>query len=109
MGILAGTMRLMTLTAMKNNIEFRMLAIAEKMATLTAQIAENEEFMGELDSESPELKSMNAEKKRLNEYEKKLEMQQKALEIRLQQVTQGIEKCQQMVNTDLQTFGGARQ
>ena len=108
MGILAGTMRLMALTSMKNDIEFRMMTIAEKMATLTAQIAENEEFMGDLDPDSPELKAMNAEKRRLNEYEKKLEMQQKSLEIRLQQVNQGIQACQQMVDVDLHTFSGQR-
>lgn len=108
MGILAGTMRLMNLTSTKNNIEFRLMNISEKMSALTTQIAENEAFMGDLDPDSPEVKAMNAEKRRLNEYEKKLELQKRKLEIRLQQVTQGIESCQQTISRDIQSFNGAR-
>ena len=105
MGVLAATMRLMTLTATKNNLEFRQLTLTEKMATLSAQVADNEEFMGDLDPESPEMKTMNAEKRRLNEYEKKLQMQLQAIDARLRQVMAEIQACQNMLNADIQQSG----
>ena len=82
MGVLASTMRLMT---------------------LTAQITEDEEFYNDLDPQSPTARSMATEKKRLNQLEKKLEVEQKALQTRLQQVLQEMQACQQMLGADIQS------
>ncbi|MBO6271370.1 hypothetical protein J6O48_01170 [bacterium] len=103
MGVLASTMRLMTLTATKNDLEFRLMSITEKMSALTAQIAEKDEFCADLDPESTTVRQMEAEKKRLNELERKLDMQQKMLQARLQQVMQEMQACQQMLGADIQS------
>ncbi len=103
MGVLASTMRLMTLTATKNYLEFKLASNTEKMAALTAQITEDEEFYNDLDPQSPTARSMATEKKRLNQLEKKLEVEQKALQTRLQQVLQEMQACQQMLGADIQS------
>lgn len=105
MGVLASQMRLMTLIATRNNLEFRALSITEKMNKLMVQIAECDEFMGDLDPNSPEIQTMNTEKRRLNEYEKKLQMQQQAIQTRLQQVVSEIGACQNMLNAGIQQSG----
>lgn len=103
MGVLAATMRMMTLQATKNDLEFRMMRITERMNTLTAQIADKDEFIGDLDPENPNVKTLEAEKKRLNQLERKLQMQQTLLQARLQQVMQEIQACQQMLGADIQS------
>lgn len=103
MGVLAATMRMMTLQATKNDLEFRLMRITERMSALTAQIADKDEFIGDLDPENPNVKTLEAEKKRLNQLEKKLQMQQTLLQTRLQQVMQEIGACQQMLTADIQS------
>ena len=103
MGVLVSTMRLLTLTATKNDLEFRLMKITERMSVLTAQIADKEEFIGNLDPENPNVRTFETEKKRLNQLEQKLEMQQKLLQARLQQVMQEMQACQQMLGTDIQS------
>ena len=103
MGVLAATMRLMTLTATKNDLEFRLMGITERMSALTAQIAEKDEFCSDLDPESETVRTLEAEKKRLNQLERKLDMEQKMLQARLQQVMQEMQACQQMLGADIQS------
>ncbi len=103
MGVLAATMRLMTLTATKNDLEFRLMKITERMSVLSAQIADKEEFIGDLDPENPNVRTLETEKKRLNELERKLDLQQKMLQARLQQVMQEMQACQQMLGADIQS------
>ena len=43
MGILASTMRLMTLTNSKNDYDMRLMSLAEKISGVTAQIADIED------------------------------------------------------------------
>ena len=62
MGVLAATMRLMYLTTTKNDLEFKMMNITEKMSALSAQVAECEEFCGDLDPESPNVKALEIER-----------------------------------------------
>ena len=103
MGVLAATMRLMTLTATKNDLEFRLMKITERMSVLSAQIADKEEFIGDLDPENPNVRTLETENKRLNELERKLDLQQKMLQARLQQVMQEMQACQQMLGADIQS------
>lgn len=103
MGVLAATMRMMTLQATKNDLEFRLMRITERMNALTSQIADKDEFIGDLDPENPNVKILEAEKKRLNQLERKLQMQQTLLQTRLQQVMQEIGACQQMLGADIQS------
>ncbi|MBR3889897.1 hypothetical protein IKJ53_05220 [bacterium] len=105
MGILASTMRLMVLTNTKNDLDFRMMGLAEKMACLTARIAENNEFYSELDPNSPEAKELQTYKEELNLQEKQLEQQQKMLEAQLQQVTQEMQACQQYLGQSIKSSG----
>ncbi len=103
MGVLASTMRLMTLTATKNDLEFQLMSITERMSALTAQIGECDEFCGDLDPDSPTVRTLETKKKRLNEMERKLDMRQKLLQARLQQVMQEMQACQQMLGADIQS------
>jgi len=103
MGVLAATMRLMYLTTTKNDLEFKMMNITEKMSALSAQVAECEEFCGDLDPESPNVKALETKKRRLNELEKQLERQQRTCQIRLQEVMQEMQACQQMLGADIQS------
>lgn len=105
MGILALQMRLITLTNMQNDFEARMVSLAEKVSNLTGQIAEIDEFNGDLDPEDPAVRKLETEKKRLHEYEKKLEMQQKTLQTQMQEVSQEIQSCQQMISQAIQSSG----
>ena len=103
MGVIASTMRLMTLTCTKNYLEFKLASNTEKMSVLTAKITENEEFFGSLDPESPQMSEYRVKKAEYNELEKKLEMEQKMLQTRLQQVMQEMQACQQMLGADIQS------
>ena len=103
MGVLASTMRLMTLTATKNDLEFRLMGITEKMSALTAQICDLDEYNGSLDPDSATVRTLETKKKRLNQLEKKLDMQQKLLQARLQEVMQEMQSCQQMLGADIQS------
>ena len=105
MGILASTMRLMTLTASKNDIEFRMMAITERMSSLTAQVADKDEFIGDLDPECAAVRQLEADKKKLNEAERKLKSQQDALQIRLKEIDQEIEACKAVIDNGIMRSG----
>lgn len=105
MGILASTMRLMTLTNSKNDYDMRLMSLAEKISGVTVQIADIDEFNSDLDPNDPAVKKLEAEKKRLNQYEKKLEMQQKMLQTQLQEVTQELQACQQSLTQSIQSSG----
>jgi len=103
MGVLASTMRLMTLTSTKNYLEFQLQEKTEEMAVLTKQITENDDFYGDLDPESPTARSLAAQKKKLNMIEKRIDQQMKALQARLQEVMQEMQACQQMLGADIQS------
>lgn len=105
MGILATTMRLMVLTNSKNDFDFRMMGLAEKIACLTAKIADNNEFYSALDPNSPEARELQAIKEDLNLQEKQYEQQQKMLEAQIQQVNQEIQACQQQLQQSIQNSG----
>lgn len=113
MGIIAATMRLMTLTCTKNYLETKLASNTEKMSVLTAKITENEEFYGSLDPEAPQMSEYRVKKAEYNELEKKLEMEQKMLQSRLQQVATEMEACQRMLYEGIQrssmfTYGMGR-
>lgn len=105
MGILASTMRLMVLTNSKNEIDFRMMDNAQKIAGVTSQIAEKEEFCTGLDPNDATVRKMETEKKRLNVYEKQLQQQQKMLEIQSQEIAQELQACQQALQQSIQSSG----
>jgi len=103
MGVLAAQMRLVYLVSTKNDLEFKMMGITEKMSTLSAQIADSEEYYATLDPEDKNAKALEAKKARLNQYEKQLQRQQMTLQTRLQQVMQEIQACQQMLGANIQS------
>ncbi|MCR5265150.1 MAG: hypothetical protein K6E29_00980 [Cyanobacteria bacterium RUI128] len=105
MGIIASTMRLMTLTNTKNYLEYKLASNTEKMGVLTAKVTENEEFYGSLDPESPEMSQYRIRKAELNEMEKKLDAEQKMLQTRLQQVATEMEACQRLLYEGIQRSG----
>lgn len=105
MGIIASTMRLMTLTNTKNYLEYKLASNTERMGVLTAKITENEEFYGNLDPEAPEMAQYRIKKAELNEMEKKLDAEQKMLQTRLQQVATEMEACQRMLYEGIQRSG----
>jgi predicted nuclease with TOPRIM domain len=77
--------------------------ITGRIANLTAQIADKDEFIGDLDPENPNVRRLEAEKKRLNLMERKLQAQQTALQTRLQEVMQEMQACQQMLGAGIQS------
>ena len=91
MGIIASTMRLLTLTAYKNQLEMRVQGVTENLVGLQAQI--------------DELVTIGADLDPLNLIEKKLEMMQKQFQAKLEAVNQEIQSCQQMLSGNIQ--GGA--
>ena len=103
MGILVSTMRLMTLFSLKGRIEFQMMEKTSQMSDLTQKICEQDEYLGDLDSNSPEAKTLEAEKRRLNALEGKLKREQQMLQTRYQEVTQEIQACQQMLTANIQS------
>lgn len=105
MGILATTMRLMILTNSKNDYEMRLMDLAQKISGVTSQIADIDEFNCGLDPNDKEVRKLEAEKKKLNQYEKQLENQQKIWQTQLQEITQEMQACQQMLSQNIQSSG----
>ena len=114
MGLIASTMRLLTLTAYKNQLEIRIQSVTESMVGLQSQVDELVTIGADLDPDSDALKDLKVKKERLNLIEKKLEMQQKQFQMKLEAVNQEMQSCQQMVMNNIQggmfsyTLGGGR-
>ena len=102
MGLIASSMRLLTLTAYKNSLEMRIQSVTENMMGLQNQIDELVTIGADLDPDSDALKDLKAKKERLNLIEKKLEMQQKQFQTQLEAVNQEIQSCQQSVVQNVQ-------
>ena len=103
MGLVASTMRLLTLTAQKNQLEMRIQSVTENLAGLQAEINDLVSIGADLDADSDALKDLKAKKERLNLVEKKLEMMQKQFQAQLEAVNQEIQGCQQMLSGNIQS------
>lgn len=105
MGIIASSMRLLTLVAYKNQLEMRVQGVTENLVGLQSQIDELVTIGADLDPDSDALKELKVKKERLNLIEKKLEMMQKQFQAKLESVNQEIQSCQQLLSANIQ--GGA--
>ncbi len=103
MGLIASSMRLLTLTAYKNQLEMRIESVTESLIGLQSQIDELVTIGADLDPDSDALKELKVKKERLNLIEKKLEMQQKQFQTQLEAVNQEIQSCQQLVSSTIQS------
>ncbi len=103
MGLIASSMRLLTLTAYKNQLEMRIQSVTESLIGLQSQIDELVTIGADLDPDSDALKDLKVKKERLNLIEKKLEMQQKQFQTQLEAVNQEIQSCQQLVSSTIQS------
>lgn len=103
MGLIASTMRLLTLTAYKNQLEMRVQGVTENLVGLQSQIDELVQIGADLDPDSDALKELKVKKERLNLIEKKLEMMQKQFQAKLEAVNQEIQSCQQMLSGNIQS------
>lgn len=103
MGLIASSMRLLTLTAYKNQLEMRIQSVTESLIGLQSQIDELVSIGADLDPDSDALKDLKVKKERLNLIEKKLEMQQKQFQTQLEAVNQEIQSCQQLVSSTIQS------
>ncbi len=103
MGLIASSMRLLTLTAYKNQLEMRIQSVTESLIGLQSQIDELVTIGADLDPDSDALKELKVKKERLNLIEKKLEMQQKQFQTQLEAVNQEIQSCQQLVSSTIQS------
>ncbi len=103
MGLIASSMRLLTLTAYKNELEIRIQSVTENLIGLQSQIDELVSIGADLDPDSDALKELKVKKERLNLIEKKLEMQQKQFQTQLEAVNQEIQSCQQMLVGNIQS------
>ena len=103
MGLIASTMRLLTLTAYKNQLEMRVQSVTESLVGLQSQIDELVSIGADLDPDSDALKDLKVKKERLNLIEKKLEMQQKQFQAKLEAVNQEMQSCQQMLSGNIQS------
>ena len=103
MGLIASSMRLLTLTAYKNQLEMRIESVTENLIGLQSQIDELVTIGADLDPDSDALKDLKVKKERLNLIEKKLEMQQKQFQTQLEAVNQEIQSCQQLVSSTIQS------
>lgn len=114
MGLVASTMRLMTLTAYKNELEMRIHSVTENLVAIQSQADELISIGTDLDPDSVALKDLNAKKERLNLVEKKLEMEQKQFQAQLDAVNQELQSCQQALAGTIQSgifsysLGGGR-
>lgn len=103
MGVVASTMRLLILTAYKNQLEMRVQGVTENLVGLQSQIDELVTIGADLDPDSDALKELKVKKERLNLIEKKLEMMQKQFQAKLEAVNQEIQSCQQMLSGNIQS------
>ena len=103
MGLIASSMRLLTLTAYKNELEIRIQSVTENLIGLQSQTDELVSIGADLDPDSDALKELKVKKERLNLIEKKLEMQQKQFQTQLEAVNQEIQSCQQMLVGNIQS------
>jgi hypothetical protein len=114
MGLVASTMRMMCLTAYKNQLEMRIQGVTENLVAIQEQANELVTIGTDLDPDSVALKDLNAKKERLNLIEKKLEMEQKQFQAQIEEVNQELQACQQALSTTIQsgifgyTLGGSR-
>lgn len=103
MGVIASSMRLMTLTNMKNYLDYKLQINAEKMAVLLARVTENEELYSSMNPDSPEMGGYRERKAELNAQEKRIEAEEKMLNKRLQAVMQEMQACEQMLDANIQS------
>ena len=103
MGICMGTMRLLTLTAYKNQLQMRIQGVTENLMGIQSQLDELVTMGADLDPDSDTLKDLKIKKEELNLVEKKLEQMQKQFQSQLEAVNQEINSCQQMLSNDIQS------
>lgn len=98
MGMLVQSSRLMYITGMRNDLEYKIQLINTARTNLMASINESMANGADLDPESPEVKLMEQRKQRLMLIDKKLEMELQQYQTQLQMVNAE----EQVVNRSLQ-------
>lgn len=103
MGFITGSIRLLYLTQLRNDLEYKIMLISEAKLDMSKSITDLMEVGTDLDPDSPIIKNMKARRDRLQQVEKRLDEQMAIYKNKLQAVDTEIQSAQSMVDKGIQT------
>ena len=102
MGFVTGSIRLLYLTQLKNDLEHKIMLISESKLEMSKSITDLMSVGTDLDPDSPIIKSMKARRDKLKIIEDELDRQMKIYETKLHAVTTEIQSAQKIVDDGIQ-------
>lgn len=98
MGFVTGTIRLLYLTQLKNDLEHRIMLVTESRRELAESISSLMEVGTNLDPNSPVIQNLRARRANLEKMEKRLEEQMTKYQTKLQAVEKEIGEAEKHVS-----------
>ena len=102
MGFITGSIRLLYLTQLRNDLEYKIMLISEAKLDMSKSITDLMEVGTDLDPDSPIIKNMKARRDRLQQVEKRLDEQMTIYQNKLKAVDTEIQSAQSMVDKGIQ-------
>lgn len=111
MGFVTGTIRLLYLTQLRNDLEHKIMLISEAKLDMSKSITELISVGTDLDSDSPIVKNMKARRDKMKLIEQELDQKMEQYKIKLQAVDREIQSAQAIVDKGINSsfaYGGGR-
>ena len=103
MGFVTGSIRLLYLHQLRNDLEHKMMLVAEAKADMVRNADELMSIGTDLDSDSPVVKNLKARRDKIKVIEAELDKKMKMYEIRLRAVDAEIRSAQSIVENGIRT------
>lgn len=98
MGFVTGSIRLLYLNQLRNDLEHKIMLIAEAKADMVRNADELMSIGTDLDSDSPVVKNLKARRDKIKLIEQELDKKMKMYEIRLKAVDTEMQSAQMIVD-----------
>ena len=109
MGFVTGSIRLLYLTQLRNDLEHKIMLISEAKMDMARSITELMSVGTDLDSDSPIIKNMKARRDKMKLIEQELDQKMEQYKIKLQAVDREIQSAQAVVDKGIErsfSYGG---
>lgn len=104
MGLCNATIRVGLLSALKHDLEYKILTITQAKMNLSQSVSDLMQVGTDYtDPDSPVVKELNARQARLNQLEKRLDMQMNQYQTKLKMIEEELESAKQMRDNSIKS------
>ena len=109
MGFVTSSLRLLYLTQMRNDLEYKIMLISEAKLDMSRSIAELVAVGTDLDPDSPIIRNLKARREKMKVIEQELDHKMEQYKTRLKAVETEIDSVQKLVDNNIKrsfSYGG---